>query len=553
MPAATGPLDSKLDSYIADYMRAMNAPGMTLGLTDAARTRRVAGYGFANVDQHVAVGADHLFQIGSITKSFVALVILQLRAEGKLDLHKPLLDYLPGLPIVTEFGPITVHHLLTHTSGLPDNLGVFQSDPAARLVQGFKPGEHFHYCNAGFDILGMLAAKLDGKPWRECVQQRILSPLEMSQTAGVISTAIRGCSATGYEPFWDDQVYPRQGKLAPAGNLVMDDTAGCIASTPGDMARYARMLLRRGEGPKGRIVSEESFILFSTPYIKAPEFSPTASYGYGIAVDTLDGHKILRHTGGMVAFASSIHVDLDGGVAAFASINAMQGYRPTAVTEYAGRLLGADREANVLPAAPELADPLDVEHAEEFAGRFKAADGRRLVFEVQGRRLLLMHGGKALPLQHAGSDSFISTGEGEFARYSFEFGRRVPNEGTKPGDSPGNGNATKPAPVVEVSYGSDWYVNAAYDGPREFSIAADFNAFVGCYRSESPWGDVEEAYVLKGKLVLSGTTLDRIGGALFRMGEEPWTPDTAEFLHIFEGKARLLRTGGINFWRVETE
>ena len=75
----------------------------------------------------------------------------------------------------------------------------------------------------------------------------------------------------------------------------------------------------------------------STPYIKASEFSETASYGYGIAVDTLDGHKILRHTGGMVVFASSIHVDLDGGVAAFASINAMQGYRPTAVTEYAVR------------------------------------------------------------------------------------------------------------------------------------------------------------------------------------------------------------------------
>ena len=118
---------------------------------------------------------------------------------------------------------------------------------------------------------------------------------------------------------------------------------GCIASTPGDMARYARMLLNHGQGPHGRIVSEQSFALMSTPHIKAPEFSQTASYGYGIAVDTLDGHKILRHTGGMIAFASSIHVDLDGGVAAFASINAMQGYRPTAVTEYAARLLRAER------------------------------------------------------------------------------------------------------------------------------------------------------------------------------------------------------------------
>ncbi len=378
-PEASSPLEEKLDAYIAAYMPAMNAPGLTLGLSDASKTLRAAGYGYANVDQKIAVAASHLFQIGSITKSFVALVLLQLRDEVKLDLQKPILDYLPWLPIAESFGPITVHHLLTHTSGLPDNLGLFCTDPAARLAQGFKPGEHFHYCNAGFDILGELASKLDGRTWRKCVQARILDPLGMAETTGVITTSARDRSAVGYEPYWDDQAYPRQGKLAPAPNLVMDDTAGCIASTPGDMARYLRMILNRGQGPEKRIVSEESFTLFSTPYIKADDFSPTASYGYGIAVDTLDGHKILRHTGGMVAFASSIHVDLDGGVAAFASINAMQGYRPTAVTDSAIRLLRAQRESKPLP---ELLTSLPIQwrlkNAADYAGTFTAQDGRKL-------------------------------------------------------------------------------------------------------------------------------------------------------------------------------
>ncbi|HEY2860237.1 MAG TPA: serine hydrolase domain-containing protein, partial [Terracidiphilus sp.] len=333
MPPASTPLDEKFDGYVAAYMPAMNAPGLTFGLTDANETLRTASYGFANIDQRAPVTTDHLFQIGSITKSFVALVLMQLRDENKVEVNKPVLDYLPDLPVVTGFGPVTVHHLLTHTSGLPDNLGLFSADPAARLVQGFKPGEHFHYCNAGFDILGLLAAKFDGRPWRLCVAERIFKPLGMSQTKGVITTADRALGATGYEAFWDDQVYPRQGKLAVAPNMVMDDTAGCIASTAGDMARYLRMLLNGGKHSGGRIVSEESFRLMTTPYIKAEEFSATANYGYGIAVDTLEGHKILRHTGGMVAFASSMHIDLDAGVAAFASINAMQGYRPTAVTE----------------------------------------------------------------------------------------------------------------------------------------------------------------------------------------------------------------------------
>ena len=549
MPKPSGAVEEHLDAFIAAYMPAMNAPGMTLGLTYASKTLRTAGYGLANIDQKLPVNTDHLFQIGSITKSFVALVLLQMRDEGKLDLHKPILDYLPGLPIVAEFGVITTHHLLTHTSGLPDNLSVFLTDPSARLIQGFKPGEHFHYCNAGFGMLGHLAAKLDGKPWRKVVQARILDPLGMTATKPVITTASRALQATGYEPFWSDEAYARQGQLAPAPNLVMDDTAGCIASTPADMARYLRMMLNHGQHPNGRIVSEESFTLFSTPFIKAEEFSPTASYGYGIAVDTLEGHKILRHTGGMVAFASSIHVDLDGGVAAFASINAMQGYRPTAVTEYAVRLLRADHESKPLPAPPALPDPLDVPNASDYAGTFTAADGGKLVFAAAGKRLSLMDGAQTIPLQHAGGDVFLSTVPGNYASFAIEFGRKPAATGTeKPGDA-----AKAPTPVVEVSYGPQWFTSAGYDGPRSFTVPADYEAFAGRYHSDSPWGGDTTVYILKGQLMASGEPLNRIGASLFRPGEEPWLPITAEFLCLFEGKAQLLKFAGGDFWRVEVE
>jgi D-alanyl-D-alanine carboxypeptidase len=380
----------------------------------------------------------------------------------------------------------------------------------------------------------------------------------MTETVGVISTASRGRAAVGYQAFWDDQVYPRQGRLSPAPNLVMDDTAGCIASSPGDMAKYARMLLNRGQGPRGGIVSEQSLALMSTPYIKAPDFSETASYGYGIAVDTLDGHKILRHTGGMVAFASSIHVDLDGGVAAFASINAMQGYRPTAVTEYAVRLLRAEREAKTLPAAPAIANPLGVENAADYAGTFTDSN-RQLEFAVAGKQLFLADEGKRIPLQHTQGDNFISTVEGVFANHTFIFGRaqaESAKSGTQPASASGAGNSDsheKPGPVVEVSYGSDWYVNAKYSGPRSFTAPKEYGAFAGRYRSESAWGGDALAYVLKGQLMLDGKTLHRIGGSLFRLGDEEWMPDTAEFLRVFEGKARILRIAGLDFWRVEID
>ena len=556
-PAAATPVEKDLDAYIASYMAAMNAPGMTLGLTDSTKTVRATGYGFADVDKRIIVSEQHLFQIGSITKSFVALVLLQMRDEGKLDLQAPVLEYLPQVPIDARFGPITIHHLLTHTSGLPDNQAVFLGDADARLEQGFKPGEHFHYCNPGFAILGLLAEKLDGRPWRECVQARILTPLEMTDTVGVISTASRGRAAVGYQPFWDEQVYPRQGRLSPAPNLVMDDTAGCIASTSGDMARYARMLLNHGQGPHGRIVSEQSFALMSTPHIKAPDFSDSASYGYGIAVDTLDGHKILRHTGGMVAFASSIHVDLDGGVAAFASINAMQGYRPTAVTEYSVRLLCAERNAKPLPAAPTISSSLEVDNAADYAGTFTDTNGRKLEFAVEGKQLFLLDQGKRIPLQHTHGDNFISTIQGVFVDHTFVFNRaQADSAKSQPASASAPGKTDsqeKPGPVVEVTYGSDWYANAKYSGPRTFPTPPEYAFFAGRYRSDSAWGGDALVYLLKGKLMLEGLTLHPIGASLFRLGDEEWMPDTAEFLCVFEGKPRILRVTGMDFARIEID
>src|SRR5262249_11659829 len=131
-------------------------------------------------------------------------------------------------------------------------------------------------------------------------------------------------------------------------------------------------------------------------------FGPTASYGYGIAVDTLDGHKILRHTGGMISFASAIHVDLDEGVGAFASINAMQGYRPNPVAQFAIRLMRAQRNNKGLPAAPVFRPATFVENAADYAGTYHAADGRGLEFVAEKDRLSLRHDGKAIALEPQG-------------------------------------------------------------------------------------------------------------------------------------------------------
>ncbi|HMD73192.1 MAG TPA: serine hydrolase domain-containing protein, partial [Steroidobacteraceae bacterium] len=109
----------QLDAFISRYMQAMDAPGLILALANRERTLGTAAYGYVDLAAKVPVEERQLFEIGSITKSFAALVLLQLQDERKLDVQHPILKYLPWLPIETDYGDIRIHHLLTHSSGMP--------------------------------------------------------------------------------------------------------------------------------------------------------------------------------------------------------------------------------------------------------------------------------------------------------------------------------------------------------------------------------------------------------------------------------------------------
>ena len=411
----------ELDKFVEQYMRSMNSPGLTLVMADRDGVQRVATFGFGDIETKVAVKPDELFQIGSISKSFVANCLLQLHQEGKLDLNKPVVEYLPWFRIDSAFAPITTHHLLTHTSQLPGIPSPFLSDPSQKHRAADPPGKYFHYNNMAFVVLGHLLWTLDGRPLPEVLRKRVFEPLGMLRTEPGITLDTRGKTVKNYAVFQNDRPYTRFGRLSEAPSIVLTDGSGCIASTPGDMGLYVQMIANHGKGSKATLLSPESFELFSTAHIKAEEFGPTASYGYGIAVDTLDGHKILRHTGGMVSFMSSMHVDIDGGFGAFASINAMQGYRPNPVAQYAMQLMRALSESKSLPSAPKLKSPTAVENAAAYAGTFKSETGRQLEFVAEGEGLFLVHQGKRVPLE-GGDDSFNS-GPGDCERFSFVFGR----------------------------------------------------------------------------------------------------------------------------------
>ena len=531
-----------LDRFIAGYCEAMNAPGLTLGLAGAEGPLRASSYGYVDIAAKIPVSPSHLFEIGSITKSFVALVILQLHEEGKLDLQAPIHGYLPWLAMETGFGDILVHHLLTHSSGMPDDAPLFPSSPLRRPRQAHKPGTEFHYCNWGYDVLGHLIETLDGRSWSAAVSERILKPIGMLDTAPIITSAVRPRIAQSYVPLHDDRPYPRHAPIVPAGNLAVDFAAGSIASTPKDMNLYMQALLNRGEIHGRRIVSEESFKLFSTRHIAAPAFGPTAGYGYGIAVDTLDGHVRLRHTGGMVSFMSAMHLDLDARFGAFASINAQLGYRPNPVAQLALQLLRSEKEHGKPPANPEFDAAAKVEAAQSYSGVYTSGNGRRIEIKNDSARLSLIVDGRTIPLQQSEDGSFIAE-HGGFDLFPIVFERAAASSSADADNSK--------QPVTALSCGADWFARDEYHGQSPLEASPVLARYVGKYYSENPWYGVIRVVQRQRRLWMGGTEpLTAIGNYLFRVGEQPSSPSVAEFSEWVDDVPNFLWLDGVQFRRI---
>ena len=308
--------------------------------------------------------------------------------------------------------------------------------PDQPLWTGFAPGEHFAYSNVGYDLLGLVLEAIDRQPLAAVLRRRLLDPMGMSASEPVITNAIRPRMAVGYAPMFDDRPFPLRGTLAEAPWVEFGEGAGSVSSTATDMGKYLAMLINRGrvvqgssptvsEGlDRGRIVGEESFKLFVTPAIKAPFWGEDASYGYGLWVSEVEGRTLLRHTGGMVAFSSAMHVDVTSGIGAFASVNAnLAGYRPNVVAKYALDLLRATMDGKDLASAPSTSTfPDQVPNAADFAGTFTSVDGTKLMLTAEGGKLRLTVGTQTVALERAGGDRFIVK-HPEFDLFALEFAR----------------------------------------------------------------------------------------------------------------------------------
>jgi len=349
------PADLEVGSWIEKniplYMEKARMPGFSIAVVHDGATIYAEGFGLRDTQKVLPATPDTLYGIGSITKSFVAIGIMQLVEAGEIKLDDPVSKHIPfelGMPD----DPIRIHHLLTHSPGIPSlatstvaisrGLGMDTGVPLGsaadfyRLVNGAqdeivaRPGERLFYHNAAWRMLGAIIQEKSGVPFHQYLKESVIDPLGMKRTT---------LSLTAFEADPDhilpnlkvgDEVeasrfpYPN-----PDDNLEFSfiTAAGGIVSSVNEMTRYLNAQIETGNTGGGQLASKSSFEQMQQLHIYRPDgYYGKFGYGYGLSI-TPDffGHKLIGH-GGSIAVSTAYMVfvpDLKAGVVMMGNCSGM--------------------------------------------------------------------------------------------------------------------------------------------------------------------------------------------------------------------------------------
>jgi len=286
-------MDQIVQSYVANKT--------FMGTVLVARGNQVLfskGYGSANLEWNIPNAPNTKFRLGSVTKQFTAASILLLEERGKLKTDDPIKKYIPEAPAAWD--KITIFHLLTHTSGVPNftsfpdypKIGPFPTT-AADLVKSFRdkpldfqPGEKWNYSNSGYVTLTYVIEKASGESYEKFVRENIFTPLGMKDSGYDSNEAIIPNRASGYSP--------GKNGLENAGfvHMTVPQGAGALYSTTEDLLKWEQGLFG------GKLLTPASLEKMTKPFLQ--------NYAFGLSVEIVGGHKVIEHNGGIQGFNTDL-------------------------------------------------------------------------------------------------------------------------------------------------------------------------------------------------------------------------------------------------------
>lgn len=374
----------ELTDSIRRVMAQEHIPGLLLTLVTRDSVLYAGGLGVANVATQQPVTAHTLFRIGSVTKTFVAVGLLQLLAQDKLHLNDEVRKIAPEVPIDNPWeatDPVRVVHLLEHTAGFDDmHLNHFYNTTATdprgvasvavfrpELRCRWRPGERMSYANPGYAVAGYLLEKFSGQPYEQYLAQHLLRPLGMPDATATLRPAGNPQLAQGYE--YEDGHYRA---LLPLP--IYPGPAGSVSASAADMAAWVQFFLHDFRAPGGAaLLPPGSLHEMETEHSSLAARAGLGShYGLANAAVTTGGKALFRgHDGGIAGFLSSFAYCQELGVGYALSNN---GYQSLARIEKMVRQFLV-RRAPALPVPPVA--PLDVAAVAPYLGHYRSAAPRQ--------------------------------------------------------------------------------------------------------------------------------------------------------------------------------
>jgi CubicO group peptidase (beta-lactamase class C family) len=377
-PAAAQDLKASMDAYVQAHVAVNHFSGAVL----VARGGQVIfekGYGPADAEWNVPNSPQTKFRLGSVTKQFTAAAILLLQEQGKLSVQDPVCRFLAPCP--EAWAPITVHHLLTHTSGIP-NLTDFPDyrstmglpSPAAKTIDRFSgkplefvPGSTFKYSNSGYIVLGLIVEKASGMPYAAFLSERILKPLQMNDTGYDDPAVVLSRRASGYA------LDGERLRNAAFIDMTVPGGAGALYSTVEDLLKWDQALYT------DRLLAAASREAMFTP------FKQNYAYGWTVTAPSpaTFGRRQIAHGGGINGFATYIARFPDDKVTVVVLSNLESGRPAVVARDLAAIVFGEKYETPVVRQAIHV----DPKTLERYVGQYELAPAFILTVTREGDRL----------------------------------------------------------------------------------------------------------------------------------------------------------------------